>query len=129
MPTRASVEAAMLECHTWYADRYATRVDAAPSEIAAGSFAACGQQMDAFEALAPALAKQDAHVAIGVGDARAAEHRIGARFRKHVRNDTIAAVISSRPVGKHRLNDFDLKRDVWGMSIVDRLGRGGRPLI
>src|SRR3546814_9046078 len=30
MPTRASVEAAMLECHTWYADRYATRVDAAP---------------------------------------------------------------------------------------------------
>src|SRR3546814_3185588 len=54
------------------------------------------RSMDAFEALAPALAKQDAHVAIGVGDARAAEHRIVARFRKHVRNATIDAVIRAR---------------------------------
>src|SRR5690606_35096286 len=45
-PTRASVEAAVLECHSRYADRYATQVDAAPSEIAAGSLAACKQQME-----------------------------------------------------------------------------------
>jgi len=95
-PTRASVEAAVLECHSRYADRYATQVDAAPSEIAAGSLAACKQQMEAFEALAPALAKQDAHVAIGVGDARAAEREIVARFREHVRNATIDAVIRAR---------------------------------
>ncbi|MFC3716174.1 hypothetical protein ACFONC_08425 [Luteimonas soli] len=95
-PTRASVEAAVLECHTQYADRYATHVDAAPSEIAAGSFAACRQQMDAFEALAPALAKQDEQVAIGLGDARAVERKIVARFRKHVRNATIDAVIRAR---------------------------------
>src|SRR3546814_2799157 len=99
MPTRASVEAAMLECHTRYADRYATRVDAAPSVIAAGYFAACGQQMDALEALAPALAKQDAHVAIGAGDARAAEHRIVARHRKHVSNATTDAGIRDAPRG------------------------------
>src|SRR3546814_8803348 len=109
MPTRASVEAAVLECHTRYADRYATRVDAAPSEIAAGSFAACGQQMDAFEALEPALAKQDAHVAIGGGDARAAEHRIVVRFRKHVRNATIAAEISQRAVGEQDGESKSLK--------------------
>ena len=95
-PARASVEAAVLECHTRYADRYATHVDAAPSEIAAGAFAACKQQMEAFAAMVPALAKQDAHVAIGVGDARAAEREIVARFREHVRNATIDAVIRAR---------------------------------
>src|SRR3546814_13662221 len=89
MPTRASVEAAMLECHTWYADRYATRVDAAPSEIAAGSFAACGQQMDAFAARPPALAQQESHCATGAGDASASEHRRLARIRKQVRNTPI----------------------------------------
>src|SRR3546814_9646946 len=52
-PTRESAEAAVLECHQQYALRYATHVDAAPSEIAAGAFSGCKQQMDAFEALAP----------------------------------------------------------------------------
>src|SRR3546814_6115826 len=63
--------------------------------------------MDAFEALATALAKQDAHVAIGVGDARAAEHRIVARFRKHVRNATIDALIRARAVWQLCLIAFD----------------------
>ncbi len=94
--TREATEAAVLECHAQYARRYATHVDAAPSEIAAGAFAACRQQMDAFEALAPALAKEDAHVAIGVGDARAMEREIVARFREDVRNATIDAVIRTR---------------------------------
>src|SRR5690606_915611 len=46
-PTRESVEAAVLECHEQYAHRYGLYGDAAPSEIAAGSFAACRQQMAA----------------------------------------------------------------------------------
>lgn len=95
-PTRESIEAAVLECHAQYARRYATHVDAAPSEIAAGAFSGCKQQMDAFEALAPALAKEDAHVAIGIGDASIREGEIVARFREDVRNATIDAVIRAR---------------------------------
>src|SRR3546814_4470471 len=40
-PTRESAEAAVLECHQQYALRYATHVDAEPSEIAAGAFSGC----------------------------------------------------------------------------------------
>src|SRR3546814_19322730 len=96
-PTRESAEAAVLECHQQYALRYATHVDAAPSEIAAGAFSGCKQQMDAFEALVPALAKEDAHVAIGVGDARAMAREIVARFREEVRNATIDSGLRARP--------------------------------
>src|SRR3546814_4274189 len=46
LPTRASVEAPMLECHTWYADRYAKRVDAAPSENSAGSLDRSGPRLN-----------------------------------------------------------------------------------
>ena len=94
--TSESIETAVLACHVQYARDYATHVDAAPSEIAAGAFAACRQQMDAFDALAPRLAKEDAHVAIGVGDARATERGIMARFREDIRNATIDAVIRAR---------------------------------
>lgn len=96
-PTAADDAAtAVRECHVQYANRYATHVDAAPSEIAAGAFAACKQQMAAYEAAAPALAKEDAQVAIGLGDTRAVEHEIVARFREDIRNATIDAVIRNR---------------------------------
>src|SRR5688572_9487924 len=75
-----SAEAAVLKCHQEYARRYANRVEAAPSEIAAGAFGACKQQMDAFEAQVPELAKADERVAIGLGDAQATEREIVARF-------------------------------------------------
>ncbi len=94
--TEGDAATAVLECHAQYARRYATHVDAAPGEIASGAFAACNQQMAAYEALVPALAKKDAHVAIGVADARAAERDIIARFREDVRNATIDAVIRNR---------------------------------
>lgn len=94
--TREAVEAAVLDCHAQYAQRYGSGVEVTPSEIAAGAFAACKQQMDAFEALAPKLAKKDEYVAVGVGNARATERRIMARFRRDVRNATIDAVIRAR---------------------------------
>lgn len=94
--TREPAEAAVLECHAQYAQRYANRVEAAPSELAAGAFAACKSQMDAFVALAPELAKEDEQVAIGIGDKRAVERGIVDGFRKEVRNATIDAVIRAR---------------------------------
>jgi len=94
--TPEAAEAAVLECHAQYAHRYARRVEAVASEIAAGAFAACKPAMDAFEALVPAMAKEDARVAIGVGDAHAAEREIVTRFREDVRNTTIDAVIRAR---------------------------------
>src|SRR3546814_18383479 len=84
-PTRESAEAAVLECHQQYALRYATNVDAAPSEIAAGAFSGCQQQMDTFEALAPALAQEDANMAIGGGDGGAMEDGNLAPSRGEVR--------------------------------------------
>jgi len=96
--TRESAEAAVLECHAQYAKRYANQVEAAPSEIAAGAFAACKPQMDAFAALAPELAEDDAQVAIGLGDKRAVGRAIVEGFRDEVRNATIDAVIRARAV-------------------------------
>jgi hypothetical protein len=94
--TEGDAATAVLDCHAQYARRYATHVDAAPSEIAAGAFAACHEPMAAYEALVPALAKKDARVAIGVGDVHATECEIIERFREDVRNATIDAVIRNR---------------------------------